>query len=422
MGGEMTRRKLTDIGIRTLKATAEYRELVDVSGLRVGIQPLPSSTKTFLTRYRRPISKASAKLVHGRFPELSLSAARVAHAQALAAVAAGTDPGAAKRAARVSVQEAEAARRGDTIEVHVKAHLERQRLVVSHGHWRQARLALQVDAVAAWCGRPVSEIARRDVRELAEQIAKTRGPMAGNRAFEHVRKFFNELVEREIVASSPCAGLRRPTAKEVARERVLNEAEIRSLMAALDAIRGPTAAAIKLMLLTGQRRSEVAGMRWSEIDDGDTWRLPGARTKNGRPHDVPLSRQVLAVIEQQPRTPGCDFVFTTSSKPVANFTHIKKQIDAIMKSEPWVIHDLRRTCASGMAGLGIALPVIEKCLNHASGSFRGIVGVYQRHDFQGEKRTAQQRWGDHIACIVVRGETAKVLPLRKKGAFDATLP
>jgi integrase len=256
----------------------------------------------------------------------------------------------------------------------------------------------------------VHEITRRDVRELIEQIAETCGLTAANRAFQHVGRFFNVLVERDVIAASPCIGLKKP-GKEATRERVLTEAEIRSLMTVLDVLRGPACAAIKLLLLTGQRRSEVAGMAWSEID-GDTWLLAGARTKNGKAHAVPLSRQARAVIEQQPRISGCDFVFSSGSKPVANFSRVKKEIDKIMRPEaPWVVHDLRRTCASHMARLGITLPVIEKLLNHASGSFRGIVSVYQRHDYANEKRAALAAWGREVERIV-KGESAKIVKLR----------
>jgi integrase len=399
-------RKLTDLAVQALKAKAKYFEVADgTTGLRLGV--FPSGAKSWLTRYRRP-DKRPAKLTIGRYPTMPLRTARIHAAEARAAVANGVDPGESKKRAKASAQETEASRRADTVELHVKQHLERQRCAVGEGHWRQARLALESRAVPAWRGRSVHEITRRDVRELIEQIAETRGLTAGNRAFQHVGRFFKVLVKRDVIAASPCTGLEKP-GKEATRERVLTEAEIRSLMAALDAIRGPAAAAIKLLLLTGQRRSEVAGMMWSEID-GDRWLLAGARTKNGKAHAVPLSRHALAVIEQQPRIN--DFVFTSGGRPVANFSRVKREIDAIMKPEaPWVVHDLRRTVASGMAGLGVALPVIEKVLNHSSGSFAGIVGVYQRHDYANEKRDALAAWGREVERIVT-GKSAKIVKLR----------
>jgi len=142
------------------------------------------------------------------------------------------------------------------------------------------------------------------------------------------------------------------------------------------------------MLLTGQRCGEVVGMRRSEIS-GDVWTLLPERTKNKQRHEVPLSTQALAIIDA---TPGVDedYLFTSSpTRRLGNMAPVKVALDTNMKpAQPWVLHDLRRTVASGMAALGIKLPVIEKVLNHKSGSFRGIVGVYQRHEYAAEKRHA----------------------------------
>jgi integrase len=197
---------------------------------------------------------------------------------------------------------------------------------------------------------PRGEIRRRDVIALVEKIAERRGPMAGNRAFGHIRRFFNVLVSRDVIAASPCVGVEKP-AVEHARDRVLTPAEIKALWHALDSVGGSVCAAIKLLLLTGQRRSEVAGQRRAEID-GDTWQLPGERTKNGRPHAVPLSHQALQVIERQPKL--SEYVFTTGAKAVANFSRVKCEIDALMKPQaPWVIHDLRRTVATNLQKLNV---------------------------------------------------------------------
>jgi len=148
-------------------------------------------------------------------------------------------------------------------------------------------------------------------------------------------------------------------------------------------------------------------MRRPEIS-GDVWSLAPSRTKNKRPHEVPLSAQVLAIIDELPATSG-DLIFATNR---TSLFHAKTAIDAQMEpTAPWVMHDLRRTVASGMARLGIQLPVIEKVLNHKSGSFAGIVGVYQRHEYAAEKRDALQRWANHVEGLV-GGKPAEVVPLR----------
>jgi integrase len=172
------------------------------------------------------------------------------------------------------------------------------------------------------------------------------------------------------------------------------------------------------LALTGQRRDEVARMRWTEVDlDKRLWTLPRERTKADRPHEVPLSNGALDILQAVPRVTGSPFVLTTNNgaSPVSGFSKAKRRLDALLPADmpPWRLHDLRRTAASGMARLGVNLPVIEKVLNHASGSFAGIVGVYQRHSFADEKRAALEAWGRHIDALV-SGKPAKVVRLRER--------
>src|SRR5262249_44821196 len=196
-----------------------------------------------------------------------------------------------------------------------------------------------------------------------------------------------------------------------ARDRVLSDDEIVKLWAACETIGGTAGPAIKLLLLTGQRCGEVVGLRRSEIN-GDVWTLSADRTKNKQKHEVPLSAQVLAIIEAVPAIDK-DFVFTTSQSQRLAMGRAKTLLDAQMQlREPWVIHDLRRTCATGMQRLGIQLPTIEKCLNHISGSFRGVVRTYQTHAYATEKREALQRWADHVEGLV-NGRQTNVITLQR---------
>ena len=404
----MAGRRLTDLAVKAVKAKAEYFEIADgTTGLRLAV--FPSGAKSWIARYRRPDTKRPAKLTIGKYPATPLSAARIRAAEARAMAAAGGDPGESKRAAKISAQEAEAARRGDTVELHVKQHLDRCRGEISDSHWRQAQLALG-DAMEAWRGRPISAITRRDIRELVEQSAKTRGPIAGNRAFSHVRRFFGALAERDVLAASPCVGLKRP-AKEVARERVLANGEIKAVHDALTAIGGPLAACALLMMFSGQRRGECINMRRSEISES-VWSLPAAKVKNRRPHSICLSRQMLELIERQPVLG--DFVFSyDGSRPAAGFSFLKKRVDEIAKLETqWCWHDLRRSAASGMQRLGCRVEVIEKALNHTSGVYHGVSGVYQRDPMTDEVRDALARWNDYVERVVKGEEIGKVVKLR----------
>jgi len=404
----MTRRRLTDFAIRAIKPKAKYFEVTDASGLRLGIQPKTGS-KSFLTRYRRLGDGRPAKLTHETG---SLAEARVAHAETLRLLATGVDPGADKQRVRAEARQLEADRRADTLDKHVRAFLDFQVRRVRKASWEQQRHVLCDIVLPAWGpSRVVSDIRRRDVIELIEQVAIDR-PIMANRAAAVLHRFLGWLTERDVLAANPCTGVKRPSV-ERSRDRVLTDKEIQALWRALDAVGGPATAAAKAMLLTGQRRGEVAAMRRDEID-GNTWLLPPERTKNGRAHGVPLSRQVRELIAQQPVLEGCPFVFTAGARPAANFSRVKIETDAVMKPEKrWTWHDLRRTCASGMQRLGVRAEVIERCLNHASGVYRSVAGIYQRDPLIEETRDALQRWSDFVENAVKgEAEPGKVVRLR----------
>jgi integrase len=188
------------------------------------------------------------------------------------------------------------------------------------------------------------------------------------------------------------------------------------LWKACDEIGGSAGACVQMMLLLGQRRQEIAGMRRSEIADG-IWTIPAKRMKARKVHSIPLPAQALEIIERMPRIGDGDLVFTLSGKaPLGHFDRIKLEIDAKMGAMPhFVLHDLRRTAASTMAGIGIPVTTIEKILAHETGSFRGVVGVYQRHSFGAEMAVALQQWADHVDRIVT-GKSAKVIALGKARA------
>ena len=168
-------------------------------------------------------------------------------------------------------------------------------------------------------------------------------------------------------------------------------------------------ALLKLLLLTGCRLNEVAGMRRSELsEDLSTWTLPGERTKNHRPHVVPLPPMAREMI---PAGEG-RFVFTTTGEsPVSVGSKIKNRLDRAMKIPPWRLHDLRRTAATGMAEIGIAPHIVEAALNHISGAKAGVAGTYNRAAFAAEKKAALERWASHVMGLVA-GRKAKVVPIR----------
>jgi integrase len=163
--------------------------------------------------------------------------------------------------------------------------------------------------------------------------------------------------------------------------------------------------------LTGARREEIGQLRWSELDaDSASINLRGARTKNAQPHTIPLSTVMSSLLNDVPRIGVSDYVFTTNGKtPVSGWSRVKDRLDQVALIDPWRLHDLRRTVATGMQKLGVGLQVIEAVLGHVSGSRAGVVGVYQRHSFDAEKRAALEAWGAHVIALVEGRKPGKVM-------------
>jgi len=262
----------------------------------------------------------------------------------------------------------------------------------------------------------IRDITRRDVIEMIDRVVDGGSPVAANRTLTVAKTFFNWCVARDILTASPTQGVKPPTV-EKSRDRVLDDAELKLVWEAAGQVGYPFGTMTRLLIATGQRRDEVAKMRWEEVDFGRRlWILPRERVKADRPHEVPLSTIALDVLKAVPRLAGSPYVLTTNgAAPSSGFGKNKKKLDGLLpaKMAPWRLHDLRRSCASGLARLGINLPVIEKVLNHSSGSFAGIVGVYQKHSFADEKRAALEAWGNFLAALV-EGKPAKVTRLRGK--------
>jgi integrase len=387
--------RLTTKFIENAKPADVRREIPDSGcrGLYYIIQP--TNRRAWALRYRFNGTTRKLTLDSG----LTLAAARQAATAALRELERGNDPAVLKFDARAKAEQAAADRERDTVDALVNRFLEKHaRRKTRRNSWKQAEHVFFKIALPAWQGRVIHDITRRDVRELVENVAATR-PVLANRAHAHLSRFFNWCLEQDIIAVSPAHGV-KPPAKEQARDRVLTDAETIALWHACDTVGGSAGSVVKLLLLTGQRCGEVVGMRRSEIS-GDVWTLPPERTKNKQRHEVPLSTQALAIIDTVPGVDR-DFLFTSSdTRRLGNMAQAKVALDTHMKpAQPWVVHDVRRTVATGLAKLGVDLPVIEKCLNHKGGSFAGVVGIYQRHKYASEKRVALQRWADHVEGLV----------------------
>ncbi len=254
---------------------------------------------------------------------------------------------------------------------------------------------------------------------LDEHRARGNGTTA-NRVLAALSRFFAWCVERDVIEASPAHGIRKP-APEVKRERVLSDTELALIWKAAEIEGYPFGDLVRLLMLTAQRRDEVAGASWPEIDLVTfTWSLPGARTKNSRPHGVPLSESAVEILEVLPKFSGGQYLFGLSGRSsFSGYSHAKTRLDERIQKvakerkrrekdqlgadgtvSHWTLHDLRRTAATRMAELGVMPHIVEAVLNHISGSKAGVAGTYNRALYEAEKRAALELWGKHIIAIV----------------------
>jgi integrase len=290
----------------------------------------------------------------------------------------------------------------------VERYLGKQRLGLKPRTYIELERHLRRDC-GALARLRLTEIDRRTVALRLAEVETASGPTARNRVRSSLSAFFNWAVREGLLDANPVAGTARADERG-SRERVLTQAELAELWAVLP--QGDFGDIIRLLLLTGQRREEIGGLRLSEVDlVRSLIVLPQERTKNLRQHELPLSRQALAILQRQPKRKGRDFIFGIGEAGFSGWSKSKERLDQDLlaarrktnrkaKAIPdWRIHDLRRTCATGMAELGVQPHIIEAVLNHVSGHKGGVAGIYNRARYEGEMREALAKWADYIAQI-----------------------
>jgi len=385
----MPRIKLTKSTIDTLPVPSSDLVYWDIASPGFGVKVTPTGRKVFIVLYRT--GGAGSKLrkyTIGPYGRVTLHQARVAAQKVFAAKHEGRDPAAEKRQSKCR---AVADRIGDLLESFVI-----QRLAQNRSAAETSRL-LRREIGIPWAGRSVHSISKRDVVDLISAIVQRGAPGSANKTLKSVKTFFGWCVGQAILDRSPAEGVPLPT-KEVARDRVLDDAELAQVLIAARTMAGPYGGIVELLAVTAQRREEVAGLRWDELAQR-VWTIPKARTKNAKAHMVHLSKQALAVLKRADRKGPVVFTLL-GTKPFQDFTHAKRRLDQLSGVTEWRLHDLRRTCVSGLARLGVAPHIADKILNHQAGTISGVAAVYQRHDFLAERRAALERWGGHIDRIL----------------------
>ncbi|SLK07498.1 tyrosine-type recombinase/integrase [Novosphingobium mathurense] len=381
------RKALNVKAIEAFKPKVKRYEVHDLLCPGFSVRVYPTGRKVFTVKYR--YGPKQRRLPLGVFPRLALADARAQAMEALRQVDDGIDPSVQRRQLNMRVEA-------------ICADFIRQYARPRNRSWQEAERIIKREFVAAHGQQDIRKITRSDILNLMDAAVERGSAYQANRIHSHLRKLFNWCLERGIIDASPVLGTRAPT-REQARDRVLDDSEIKAVLTASAAASGPYAPFVPLLLATGQRRGEVSKMRWSEVDfAAKIWVIPAELSKNGKPHVVPLSDYALRIIGEIPRWADCDFVFTTTGRtPIRSFSKGLRHIHAGSKTADWRFHDLRRTAASGMARLGIAPHVVEKVLNHISGTISGVAAVYNRYGYDAEKREALDAWGHYLDKLMM---------------------
>lgn len=415
---------LTDAKVRSLKPdpAGEYVQ-GDLSLPGFGVRVRPTGAPSYVLMKRIPGDTKPTRVTLGRIDTLSLAKARDLARDASAAVRQGVDVNAEKRRDLIArkverdraqtVEEDTGYRPGTFGETAVR-------------YFRQEcaglRRGVEVEAIVrrnllpVWGDRHIDELRRRDLTAALDPVIAAGKVQAAHKLREVAIRVVNWAVDRgdievNFLASASRGRKRAGILRRTRRDRVLAVGEIRAVWRACDDVGQPFGNLMRLALLLGQRREEIAGMEWAEIDlDAGLWVIPSARYKTGIEHAVPLPATAVSLIRAVPRV--CEkYVFSTrAGSRFSGFSKSKARLDELSGVTGWRIHDLRRTVRTGLAGLRVDPDIAERVIGHVIG---GVRGVYDRHAYADEKRVALERWAAHLAGIVNPSPSAKVVRLAR---------
>ncbi|WP_394198012.1 tyrosine-type recombinase/integrase [Litoreibacter albidus] len=378
--------RLTAAKVGAWKASEERQQIPDDLCVGLYLMVQPTGRKSWSVRYR--VGSAHRRYMVGKFPQIGLAEARDRAREVLKAAQGGKDPSAEKRQAKVDTVRA-------IVDEFDRFHLSKLK------SRKNAMGFLQRSIVAEWGDRPLRDISKRDVSRLVLAIVESGREVTANRTLAHVRKFFNWCAENGYIDHPPTDRMKMP-AVEQSRDRFLAAQEIKWFWQACSNQAQPWGHMGKMLLLTGCRLSEVAGMNDAEIS-GDVWEIPGSRTKNGHAHKVPLSSLASDVLNGVCRIGSSGYIFTTNgATPVSGFhkgrQHIADEMQDLAGAHQiphWTFHDLRRTLETELARMGVAETLIDRITNHLS-AIPKMRRVYQQYDYLQERREALESWANHV--------------------------
>jgi integrase len=395
---KLTTKNLTVKWINSLSTEKKILEIRDEHTKGLALRVYPTGKKTWYVIYRMPMDRNGKRYRLARYEDLTLGEAREKARNIITGLQDGIDPRIEKKKLLLA----------ETVEEVISEYNER--VLSQRKTGAEIKRILDKDIKSAWGPRKLRDLNRRDIRSHIEKLA-TRAPIVANRTLAHFSAMLNWAVDQEIIDSNPAARL-KPPSRETSRDRVLAAEEIKTFWNTMVELPGASAAALRLILVTGQRSGEVVGMEWSEIDLKEKWwTIPAHRAKNGLAHRVPLSDTAMEIIKKWDNSGRFLFSSETERAHIAPLalSHYLRRHEKKLDMPKFHPHDLRRTAASYMASAGVNRLVIGKILNHVES---GITAVYDRHSYDREKQQAMATWEQKLRNILT-GEKAEVVHLMK---------
>lgn len=396
----MPKRKLTAAAVEKLGPPESGRiEYFDTLLRGFALRITARGSKSWVLFYR--VHGRQRRMTIGSYPMFDLSEAREEARKALQLVEKGQDPAA--------IREEQRRKRPDTV-IAVAENFIQRHAKPNNRTWREVERMFEIHVLPTWGKRDIGSITRRDVIDLLDQVADRTSSVRANRVLANVRKLFAWAAERDIIESSPVAGV-KPPGRENERDRVLTDNEIKAFWKAAEVLGWPFGPFAQMLLVTAQRRDEVAHMRWDDIDEHGVWTIPKEKTKANRSHEVPLPSLALEILERTPRIGSYVFMSgRAGARPISGFGKAKAKLERLSGIHNWRYHDLRRTAGTNMARHGVPISTISRVLNHAEG---GVTRIYARYSYLNEKRKALNTWARTLAGII-RPTESNVIPLESR--------
>jgi integrase len=392
--------KLTQANIDRLSLPAGKSEAIffddDVPGF--GLRLRAGGSRTFIVQYA--LGSRQRRMSIGATKILSAPKARQTAGELLAKVRLGHDPAADRVEARVRASD-------EPLSSVIRRFLIRQERRLRQRSYVETKRYLEQHWKPLHTLHP-TKITRATVAARLGKIAEMKGPVSADRARGALSAFFTWAIGEGLCDVNPVVGTNKHFDGEKSRDRVLSDRELAAIWCALPP--SDYGAIVRLLILTGQRREEIGGLLWSEVDfERHMISLPSERTKNRRPHDVPLSKLAFAILKSHPARAGRDPLFGDGPRSdnlcdrhvgFQGWSKAKAALDEASGIGAWRLHDIRRTVATSMAELGVLPHVIEAVLNHVSGHRAGVAGVYNRSSYGTEKADALDLWAKHIQGLI----------------------